>query len=214
LSFLRPLLATISWAALLPATILQVVERGMQALDVRGVGKPAARLQRDRSDRRRFDAEERVARTIAQLMTQAPEACRPTDSVERAAQIMWEHDCGCVPIVDDTRHAVGVLTDRDICMAAYSQGKALRDIDVGSCMTRDLATCRPEARIDEAERTMRDAQVRRLLVVDDAGSLCGLVAVADLARAVGDSPREVVLTSEEVAQVIASVSQPRQAVTH
>jgi hypothetical protein len=61
---------------------------------------------------------------------------------------------------------------------------------------------------------MRDAQVRRLLVVDDAGSLCGLVAVADLARAVSDSPREVVLTSEEVAQVIASVSQPRQAVTH
>ena len=47
---------------MLPATILQVVERGMQALDVRGVGKPAARLQRDRSDRRRFDEEERVAR--------------------------------------------------------------------------------------------------------------------------------------------------------
>ena len=64
---------------------------------------------------------------VGDLMTKDVKACSQHDSLNRAAQLMWENDCGSVPVVDSDSKVVGMLTDRDICMAAYTKGIALKD---------------------------------------------------------------------------------------
>lgn len=132
---------------------------------------------------------------VEQLMQRAVQACAPTDTLNRAAQIMWEHDCGCVPVVDDAGHAVGMITDRDVCMAAYTRGKTLGELDVATTMTALVQACRPGDTVREAESIMRAAQVRRLPVVDNQNVLVGILSLNDIAtearRQAGGSRREI-----------------------
>lgn len=65
---------------------------------------------------------------VQDIMTADVETCRLDDTLDRPAAIMWERDCGVVPVVDDESRIVGMLTDRDICMAAYTQGRPLPEI--------------------------------------------------------------------------------------
>src|SRR5690606_28351921 len=70
----------------------------------------------------------KVAMQVRELMTRDVQVCGPRDDLNRAAQIMWDHDCGVVPVVDSERRPIGMVTDRDVCMAAYTQGKPLSAI--------------------------------------------------------------------------------------
>jgi len=119
---------------------------------------------------------------VEELMTTEVGSCRAYDSVDVAAKIMWEQDCGAVPVVDQDGRVVAVLTDRDVCMAAFTQGRALGEIRVSSAMSRRLWTCRPEEDVKDAEKAMRTNQVRRLPVVDVEGRLQGILSLSDLAR--------------------------------
>jgi CBS domain-containing protein len=123
--------------------------------------------------------------TIRDLMSESVRACDPKDPLSRAASIMWEVDCGSVPVVEggDGGRVVGIVTDRDICMAAYSQGKSLDEIPVHGCMARQVFFCTPEAAPEEVLETMGKARIRRLPVLSSEGRLVGMVSTADLARA-------------------------------
>lgn len=115
-------------------------------------------------------------------MTTEVVSCRPFDTADRSAKIMWERDCGAVPVVDQEGRAVAMVTDRDICMAALTQDRKLAEIHVSSAMSRRLWSCRPQDDVKEAEKAMRAHQVRRLPVVDNEGKLVGLLSISDLAR--------------------------------
>lgn len=121
---------------------------------------------------------------IENLMTREAQSCQPNDSLAHAAQLMWQHDCGSIPVCsgDGVRRVVGVITDRDICMSALFQDKPLRDLRVNEAMSKSLTTIHPSDSLAQAERVMRDAHVRRLPVVDRDGTLLGVVSLADLAR--------------------------------
>lgn len=121
---------------------------------------------------------------VETLMTKDVESCSPDDSAERAARILWERDCGIVPVVasNATRLLLGVVTDRDLLMAAYLQGRALKEIRVGDVMSRRPRTCGPSEDLAAAAKRMAKGRVRRLPVVDDAGQLLGMLSLADLAR--------------------------------
>ena len=136
---------------------------------------------------------------VENLMTRQSQSCQPGDSLAHAAQLMWEHDCGCVPVCsgDGVQRVVGVITDRDICMDALFQGKALKDLRVGEAMSKSLTTCRPSDSLAQAERVMREARVRRLPVVNADGALLGMVSLADLAR---EAVREHALPRKEVTE--------------
>jgi len=119
---------------------------------------------------------------------------------------MWNQDCGCAPVCDEDGRVVGMITDRDVCMAAYTQGKALDQLRVGDAMARQVIACSPRDSIQEAEQRMQTARVRRLPVVDDDGRLCGMISLADLARrfdAQSSSPKV-----QEVGRTLASICQP------
>jgi CBS-domain-containing membrane protein len=95
---------------------------------------------------------------------------------------MWENDCGAVPIVDSDSKVIGMLTDRDICMAAYTKGIALVDASVASVMSREVSICNPSDNISAAAERMRERQIRRLPVVDKNQRLIGILSVSDIAR--------------------------------
>jgi CBS domain-containing protein len=146
---------------------------------------------------------------VEEIMSTRVETCRVSDTVERAAQIMWEADCGVVPVIDADSHVVGVITDRDVCMAAYTQGKPLWQIPVSSVCSHKIYACKLNDSLQTAENIMRVAQVRRVPVVDDEGKLWGLVSLGDLAQHVhrgGGSPDG--LSYASVALTLAAISQP------
>jgi CBS domain-containing protein len=118
---------------------------------------------------------------VDQIMNRDVKVCRPQDSLNRAAQIMWENSCGAVPIVDEQSRPVGFLTDRDVCMAAYTQGKPLGALLVEGAMARKIVSCKSEDDLNFAAQVMRQNRVRRLLVIESNGKLAGLLSLDDLA---------------------------------
>jgi len=70
---------------------------------------------------------------------------------------MWENDCGCVPVVDRAARLIAMLTDRDICMAAYTRGGTLKDIRVSAAMSSELFACRPDDDLLVAQKMMARA---------------------------------------------------------
>lgn len=150
---------------------------------------------------------------VEQLMTKEVFTCKPQDSLERAAGIFWEHDCGCAPVVDDDRKVVGIVTDRDACIAAYMQGKSLREIPVSTAMSRGVFSVRPDDDVSVAEKTMTSTQVRRLPVVSREGRLVGLVSLNDLANAAARerAKKSKELSDLEVAETLSAVCKHRAA---
>ncbi len=119
---------------------------------------------------------------VRELMTADAKACGPSDSLNRAAQLMWENDCGAIPVVDEELRVIGMVTDRDICMAAYTQGRTLKQSLVDSAMSKGAFTCALGDDIAAADKLMCERQVRRLPVVDDEGRLAGIISLSDIAR--------------------------------
>lgn len=151
---------------------------------------------------------------VEQIMTKDVAACGPDDTLNEAARIMWERDCGFVPIAEPgpTPRVVGIVTDRDLCMAAYTRGRGLGEIRIGEMMSTGVRSCKPADDLASAETTMRGAQVHRLPVVDDADQLLGVISLADIAREAareaGSKRQEV--TSAEIGETLAAIRQPRE----
>ncbi|MDE2089819.1 MAG: CBS domain-containing protein [Gammaproteobacteria bacterium] len=118
---------------------------------------------------------------IKDVMVTNVKACGPDDKLESVAMVMWNNDCGSVPVVDIAGKAIGIVTDRDISMAAALNHKALWDMTPREIMNgRALHTCRTEDDIKSALKIMWAQKVRRLPVVDDIGQLQGILSVDDL----------------------------------
>jgi CBS domain-containing protein len=149
---------------------------------------------------------------VDQIMTRNVRTCRPGDTLSTAAQMMWEADCGCVPVVDEAdARLVGIITDRDICMAGYTQGRPLSGIRVDSAMARQVHSCRPTDSLGEALNILRQRQIRRLPVVDNGDHLVGMLSLADAAREAvrehGRKGRDV--TDTRIGEVLEAICIPR-----
>lgn len=118
---------------------------------------------------------------VEQIMTTNVKTCRMNDTLEHAAQIMWDYDCGIVPVVNDAMMPIATITDRDICMAGFLQGRPLREIPVGSAMSKQIVTVHRSEHLSAAESMMRAQQIRRLPVVGDDGAIVGILSLNDIA---------------------------------
>jgi CBS domain-containing protein len=152
---------------------------------------------------------------VRDLMVTDVKICAEFSSLNTAAQLMWDNDIGCVPVLDKDGRVIGILTDRDICMAAYTQGAALTGALVTSAMSKQVFSCAPDSDLAFAEKLMREKQVRRLPVIDAQGRLVGIISLNDIAREAEREtemkrPREV--SDAEIARVMASVCAPRHRV--
>ena len=143
---------------------------------------------------------------VQSIMTTVVFACRADDSLEEAARLLWEHDCGSLPVLDASGMVSSVITDRDICMGAYTSGRPLSELKVSSAMSGRLITCRPGEDIEEAVRKMCEHALRRLPVVDAGGALQGILSLNDVVRASdGDSSDR---NGAQALRVLDAVSQP------
>lgn len=150
---------------------------------------------------------------VLEIMSEHVATCRPDDSDERAAHLMWEADCGALAVVDEEGRALGVVTDRDVCMCAYTTGRPLADLRVRDCMAWSPFVCKPDDSIERALSTMAEARVRRLPVLDRERHVVGLLSLNDVVRAVGDLPEGGVRRALEHAALdaFAHIGAPRQA---
>lgn len=147
---------------------------------------------------------------VEQLMSRNVQTCSADDSANRAAQIMWEADCGFLPVVDQERHVIGIVTDRDLLMGAYTQGRCLTDMSVANAMSRDIWTCIPEQDATEVEQVMQKRQIRRVPVIDSSSVLVGVVTLGDLARASQASTLKKALGGLAITKTIARICEPRE----
>lgn len=149
----------------------------------------------------------------SELMTTDVKSCSVDDNLQRAAQLMWESDCGAVPVIDGDGRVVGIVTDRDICMSAYTQGLPLWQIPVSNAMAKRVHGVREDDPIEAVEQLMRRAQVRRVPVLDEEARLKGILSLNDLARHAHRSAgrRSNGLSGESISQTLAAVCQPRAA---
>jgi CBS domain-containing protein len=142
---------------------------------------------------------------VKAIMTDAVCSCSADDTLNGAAQRMWDEDCGAVPVVGSDGTLVGIITDRDICMAAYTKGLPLGSIRVNDVMARHVHTCSPDDTLERAATLMAEAQVRRLPIIDAERRLIGIVSLADIARGAPTlGQREA---AELVSKLLHSISQ-------
>jgi len=146
---------------------------------------------------------------VNEVMHRSIVACSASDSLHRAANLMWDHDVGALPVVDDEGKVVGIITDRDMCMAAYTTGLPLGTIHVDSAMAHSVFTCRAADSVAEAESLMRAHQVRRVPVVDEQNRPIGMLSLNDLARHASDS-RWYEREGHQLVHTLAAICEPRK----
>lgn len=136
-------------------------------------------------------------------------SCTVHDNLERAAQLMWDHAIGCLPVIDDEGHIAGIITDRDICMGAYTQGAPLRSVPVTTAMARHVFACTADDDSTDVAHVMSEHQIRRMPVIDQQGHPVGIVSLDDFAAAANEAK----IPATEVAATLAAVSERRPLAT-
>jgi CBS domain-containing protein len=142
------------------------------------------------------------------LMSRPVETCRSHESLNEAVRKMWEADIGAVVVVDDKNRVAGMVTDRDVCIAAYTQGRPLAGIVIAETMSESVITCGPADDIADAERLMKHHKIHRIPVIDQERRPVGIITLRDLARA-GDLRGG----AAELMDTFAEISQPRRPVS-
>jgi CBS-domain-containing membrane protein len=146
---------------------------------------------------------------VEEVMTKDVKCCAADATLAKAAQLMWEKDCGCMPVCDRDGRVIGMITDRDICMSAWTKGRALHELRVEGAMAHGIVSCRVQDALTTAEAKMQEHQLHRLPILDDNGRLIGIVSLADIVRSASDGHGLRSAGTEEVVRTLAAVCRPR-----
>lgn len=121
---------------------------------------------------------------VKEIMTESPAYVTLNASLHDVAQKMSENDCGIIPVIEteENKTPIGVITDRDLSLRTIAHNKNPLNMIAGEVMTEFVVSVKPEMSVEECVSTMEKNMIRRVLVVDDAGKLKGIVAQADIAR--------------------------------
>ena len=122
---------------------------------------------------------------VQDLMNRDVSFCGPGANASTAAEIMWKKNCGILPVVENGR-VVGTVTDRDLFIALGTSNRRPSELPVGEVMHRDPAICDSGTDIRSALRIMAERQLRRLPVVDERGTLRGILSLSDIALRASD----------------------------
>lgn len=145
---------------------------------------------------------------LREIMSKPVVTCRTEDTLNTAAKLMWDNDIGSIPVVDNDGRVAGMITDRDICMAAYTKGGALAVISVWDAMAKQVFSCHPDNSLEEAERLMSEKQIRRVPVVDGDNRPMAMLSLNDVARHTAAARKRNGL-DRELTQTLAAICQPR-----
>ncbi len=148
---------------------------------------------------------------VHEIMICKPTCCASDTNLAAATALLWGHDCGALPVVDQENRPTGIITDRDICIAVGTRDKRAAEISVGQVMTGKVFACRADADIHEALACMQENHVRRLIITDHAGCVQGILSIDDIIVNVQWSDHEqVALSFLDVIRVLRKVTYPAQ----
>jgi CBS domain-containing protein len=117
---------------------------------------------------------------VNEVMTKSPAYCSADTNLGAAAEIMRKRNCGFLPVVSPQQNVVGVITDRDMCIAMATRNRLPGQVTVQEISSMVTYSCRPDDDVQAAMETMADKKVRRLPVIDAAGKLEGILSVDDV----------------------------------
>jgi len=146
---------------------------------------------------------------VEDVMTTNVSTCSPETNLAAATEIMWKADCGILPVVDNSGRVIGVITDRDICVALGTRDRLASEIRVSDVITDNLFACSPVSDIHDALETMRRKRVRRLIAVAPEGTVAGILSLDDVAAAAQaiSSAARPELTLNDVALTLKAITQ-------
>jgi CBS domain-containing protein len=145
---------------------------------------------------------------VQDVMTKNVKFCQPHTSLAEAATMMWDNDCGVIPVTEDNGKVIGVITDRDICMAVITKNQLPSDIRVYETISGNLDTCLPDDDILTALKTMQNTKVRRLPVINREGKLQGILSLNDIILRV-DEARGKGFSYENVISALKAICEHR-----
>ena len=155
------------------------------------------------------------AMKVKDLMTADVKCCMDHNTLNIVAQMMWDHDIGCVPVVDEEGCVIGMVTDRDICMCGSMEGVPLAWLWVTIAMSKEVFSCGADDDLAMAEKLMREKQVHRLPVLDADKYPIGIISLSDIAC---EGAREAKtkkarsISDTEIAQLVAAICAPYRVV--
>ena len=138
---------------------------------------------------------------VKDIMMPDPACCTPDSTLQRAAEMMVENDCGEIPVVENSTGMlpVGVITDRDIICRTVAKGLNPLEMTVSDSMSKPCITVTPDMSFDDCSRIMKENQIRRVVVVNASGACVGIVALADIAKHAEKS---------DTAELVKEISEP------
>lgn len=149
---------------------------------------------------------------ISEICTRGVKFCGPQDNLATAAELMWEYDCGAIPVLEDSGKLMGMITDRDICLALATRKAVAPDVPVQEVMSGSLDSCTTGDPIEHVLKVMRNAQLRRIPILDAEGTFKGMVSVNDILEGIQNleckSTREALL--QEAMLTLMAISQRHQ----
>jgi CBS domain-containing protein len=148
---------------------------------------------------------------VQDVMNENVKTCAPDTNLAAATAIMWQGDCGVLPVVADGGKVVGVITDRDIAIALGTKARPAPEITAGEVMSGQVYACRPEDDIHTALKTIRRDKVHRLPVIDEEGNIRGILSMNDvvLQAEQPDGRKKAALTYEDAVNTFKALCEHR-----
>jgi CBS domain-containing protein len=140
---------------------------------------------------------------VKDLMTKKPAVAMPDMELSKVARLMADHNVGSIPVVEnkDNLRVIGMVTDRDIATRAVAEGKNPLQMHASDIMSTPVITVQEDDDVQDVAKLMQKNLVRRVPVVDQQGSVRGMVAQADIALKTSD---------QTTADVVQEISKPTQ----
>lgn len=151
-----------------------------------------------------------VLMKVLDIMSENPRFCRPETDLAAAAMMMWDGDCGVLPVVDEKNKVRGVITDRDICIAVGSKHRRAEEIQVREVVNGTLFSCRPEDSVKKALKIMSDHQIRRIPVLGSGGDLKGVISINDMILALKNGKSDKELSAVDLLKAIQAICKHRR----
>lgn len=144
------------------------------------------------------------------IMSEPVRTCEPATDLATVARIMWDHDCGFVPVVDASGAVAGVVTDRDICIATATRRLLPEQLSAAQVMTAPIHACLADDSVNDVLAMMKQRRIRRVPVIDRTGRVLGVISLNDLVLA---STNKRVPRASDVMATMAAICAHRSAET-
>lgn len=154
-----------------------------------------------------FEGDEEIAMKVKEVMNPDPKMVWITESLADAAKLMWENDCGILPIIKDGRKVIGLITDRDICMGTAMRNSSPSEISVEQVMSGRVYTATPDDDVELALQTMKEHKIRRVPVVNEEEELVGILSMNDIVLKAKGSDGNAQIDYADVVETYQSICQ-------